>query len=257
VLVIRTVAFGVFGLLVGSFLTVLVARMPVRRSVVGGRSECPACGNPIGARDNIPVVSYLMLRGRCRTCGGPISAEYPLTELATAALFVVASLALRPVWIAAMLAPFLAVMLAASLIDLRHRIIPTRLVYASLAVFGAALAVLALTGQRVSLATALLGSAAYGGGLFVLWFVYPKGMGFGDVRLAFLIGLVLGALGWAYVAVAGMAGVVTGAVGGAVVLALGGSRKSAMPFGPFMAAGALIAVVFGPSVAGWYTGLLH
>jgi len=257
VVVIRTIVFAVFGLLVGSFLTVVVSRMPARRSVVGGRSECPECGATIAARDNVPVASYVALRGRCRSCGGPISAEYPLTELATGALFVVASVALHPVWVSALIAPFLAILLAVSLIDLRHRIIPTRLVYASLVTFGGALIVLALTDQHVSLITAALGSAAYGGGLFLLWFAYPKGMGFGDVRFAFLIGLVLGALGWGYVAVAAMAGVIAGAVGGFVVLARGGSRKSMLPYGPFMASGALVAVLVGPAVAGWYTGLLH
>src|SRR5438874_5598411 len=114
---LRDVAFFIAGLLIGSFLTVVVHRVPNRQSVAGGRSMCPSCGTVIAARDNLPVVSWLILRGRCRSCGARISPTYPLTELATGALFLGASAAFRDVWVAALMAAFLAVLLAVSLID--------------------------------------------------------------------------------------------------------------------------------------------
>src|SRR5262245_23435081 len=236
-LLLRGVAFGLFGLVFGSFLTVVVTRLPARMSLVGGRSMCPGCGSTIEARDNVPVVSFLLLRGRCRTCGNPISAAYPLLEGATAVLFVLASVAIDSVWVAAMVAPFLGVLLAAAVIDARHFIIPNRLVATSAIVFGAAIVLLRIAGQDVSVVRALLGALAYGGGLLLLHLAYPRGMGFGDVKFAGLLGLVLGSLGWAYVAVAAFAAVLSAGVAGVAVLAAGGTRKSKLPFGVFMAFG--------------------
>jgi leader peptidase (prepilin peptidase)/N-methyltransferase len=253
--VIRHLAFVIAGLLFGSFVTVLVHRLPRRESVVSGRSMCPHCGVMIRARDNVPLVSYLLLRGRCRGCEASISVEYPLTEVATAALFLVASVAVEAVWVAAMIAPFLGVLLAAALIDRRHFIIPNHLVFPSLAAFGAAIVVLAASGQPVSISTALLGALAYSGGLFVLHVISPRGMGFGDVKFALLLGLVLGALGWAYVAVAAAGAVLSAGLVGVAVLLRGGTGKSKLPFGVFMALGALVAVAFAAPVASWYVGL--
>jgi leader peptidase (prepilin peptidase)/N-methyltransferase len=254
---IRPVAFALAGLLFGSFVTVLVHRLPRRESVVSGRSMCPHCGTMIRARDNVPVVSYLLLRGRCRGCEAAISVEYPLTEVATAALFLLASAAVDPVSVAAMVAPFLGVLLAAALIDRRHFIIPNHLVFPSLAVFGAAVVILHLVDQPVSPTTAVLGAVAYGGGLFVLHVISPRGMGFGDVKFALLIGLVMGALGWAHVAVAAAAAVLTAGVVGVAVLIRGGTGKSKLPFGVFMALGAVVAVSFATPIASWYVGLAH
>jgi len=154
-----------------------------------------------------------------------------------------------------MVAPFLGVLLAAGLIDRRHFIIPNRLVFPSLVVFGAAIALLALAHQPVSPSRALLGALAYSGGLFVLHVISPRGMGFGDVKFALLIGLVMGALGWAYVAVAASAAIVSASLAGAAVLLRGGSGKSKLPFGVFMALGTLLAVAFAAPVASWYVGL--
>src|SRR5437773_9757045 len=114
---IRHVAFALAGLLIGSFLTVVIHRVPRKKSVAGGRSKCPSCGVAIRARDNVPVVSWILLRGRCRNCGTRISPSYPLTELATGGLFLGASLSFRDVWVAVVMAAFLAVLLALAVID--------------------------------------------------------------------------------------------------------------------------------------------
>ena len=252
--VVRALGFALAGLVFGSFLTVVVHRMPRRESVVAPRSACPSCGAPVRARDNVPVLSYLLLRGRCRACRVPISAEYPLVEAITGALFVGAALAFREVATAALVAPFLGVMLAAALIDARHRIIPNRLVYPSLLAFGAAVAALGVAGEARP-ATAGLGLVACGGGLLAVHLVSPGGMGMGDVKLAALIGLVLGALGWTYVAVAVMVGVLAGGLAAVAMLAAGRRRKDTLPFGPFLALGADVSAFLAPPIASWYLGL--
>jgi leader peptidase (prepilin peptidase)/N-methyltransferase len=254
---VRAGAFAIGGLLAGSFLTVVVHRLPRRESVAKGRSRCPECGRQILARDNVPVLSYLALGGRCRFCRASIAASYPITEATTAALFVVVALAFRDVGVAAMAAPFSAAMLAAGVIDARHRIIPNRLVYPSLAMFGAIVLVLALAGRDVSAARAGLGLLAYGGGLFAVALVSPRGMGMGDVKLAALIGLVLGALGWAYLGVAVTAAVLAGGLGGVGALMAGRSRKDVIPFGPYLAGGAVLALLAAPGIAAWYARFLR
>jgi leader peptidase (prepilin peptidase)/N-methyltransferase len=253
----RLALFAVLGLCFGSFLTVVVHRLPRRESVVAPRSACPTCGTPIAARDNLPVVSYLLLRGRCRGCQTPISAEYPLVEALTGALFVGAAIAHRSVGVAAILGPFLGVMVAAALIDARHRIIPNALVLPALVLFGVALATVAVTEGGVDLPRALVGLLAYGGGLLVVAIVSPGGMGMGDVKLAALIGLVLGALGWGYLEVAALGAVLAGGLGAVAVLARGGARKDTMPFGPYLAGAAVLAVLFGSHISAWYVGLFR
>jgi leader peptidase (prepilin peptidase)/N-methyltransferase len=252
----RNVAFAVAGLLIGSFLTVVVHRVPERRSVVGGRSMCPGCGKVIAARDNIPVVSWILLHGRCRNCGARISPMYPLTELLTAGLFVGASLSFDDVWVAVTMALFLAVQVAVSIIDLQRRIIPNRIVYPSVVVFGVAMLVLDLTDRGPNVIHGLIGLAAYGGALLVVALIAPRGMGLGDVKLAGLIGLVLGSIALSRVAVAAGAGILLGGLAGVVALIMGRSRKTALPFGPFLAAGAAIAVFFGPQIANAYLNLM-
>jgi leader peptidase (prepilin peptidase)/N-methyltransferase len=246
--------FVLFGLIFGSFLTVVVYRVPRKQSIVAPRSACPSCGVTIRARDNIPVASYVLLRARCRQCGARISPRYVAVELLTAGLFAGAAARFGSVYVAAVLAVFFAVMLAVALIDAEHRIVPNAIVYPSLVAFPAVLAVGALTGQHVSLARAGIGFLAYGGGLMAVAIVSPRGMGIGDVKLAALIGLVLGAFGLAYVAVAAAAAILAGGVGAIALLALGASRKQAIPFGPYLAAGAVAAAFVAPQVAHWYTG---
>lgn len=243
-------------MMAGSFLNVLIHRLPLRRSVVTPRSSCPACGVPILPRDNVPVVSYLLLRGRCRACGSGISAQYPAVEAATGGLFLAAALSL-PTALAALAAPFLAVLVAAAVIDLRHGIIPNGLVYPSLAAFAAAVLAASLSGAPLSSARAGAGLLAYGGGLLFVAVVSRGGMGMGDVKLAGLIGLVLGALGWSYVAVAAFAAVLLGGVGGLAALAAGRRRRDAIPFGPYLAAGAAVATFAAPHISSWYLAFVR
>lgn len=251
------IAFGLFGLLFGSFVTVLVHRLPRKESVVGPRSRCPRCGTQIRAIDNIPLVSYMALRGRCRNCGERISTEYPLTELATAVLFAAAAWAVRPLYAAAVVAPFLGLMLAVALIDARWRIVPNRLTYPALVVFLVAIGAGHAAGEGVDAVRGLLGLVVYAGPLFVLAIALPAGMGMGDVKLAALIGLVLGSLGLAYVAVAAFAGVVGGGLGALLAMAaMGYGKKQQIPFGPFLAAGAIVAALAAPQIAGLYLSLL-
>lgn len=253
----RAALFAMAGLLFGSFNTVLVHRIPRRESVVAPRSRCPSCGTEILTRDNVPVVSYLLLRGRCRACGVRVSAEYPLTELATAGLFVGASLAVRPLYPALLVAPFLGLMLAVALIDARWRIVPNAIVYPSLLVFGIAIGAGAVAGAEVDALRAGLGLLAYSGPLLLLALAVPGGMGMGDVKLAALIGLVLGSMGLSLVAVAAAVGIVGGGVGAALAMAiLRYGRKRQIPFGPFLAAGAVVAALAGRQIADAYLSLL-
>jgi leader peptidase (prepilin peptidase) / N-methyltransferase len=242
-----------FGLVVGSFMTVAVHRLPRGESVIRPRSRCPACGAEIGARDNIPVLSWLLLRGRCRRCGARISVEYPLIELGTAGLVVLAAIRYPDPWRAVLIAGLLALMPGIALIDLRHRVIPNRLTYPALLVFPALVLLAWLVSDATDPVRGFLGLLLYGGILFVVA-VVSRGMGMGDVKLAALIGLVLGSLGLRYVGVAAGAAIVLGGLGGLAALALGKSRKSAIPFGPYLAAGAVVAGLWGEPIAAWYIG---
>jgi leader peptidase (prepilin peptidase)/N-methyltransferase len=242
------------GLAVGSFLTVLIHRLPADESVIRPRSRCPTCGAEISVRDNVPVVSWVLLRGRCRGCGTRISAVYPLTELATAALFVAAALVFDNPWRAAMICAFLALMPAVTVIDARHRIIPNRLTYPALIGFPVYVVVAWALGAPLDPLRAGLGFLCYAGGLLVVALV-SRGMGMGDVKLAGVIGIVLGSLGLRYVGVAAGAAIVLGGVGGLLGLLLGRSRKDAIPFGPYMAVGAMVAVFLGERLASAYLDL--
>lgn len=240
------------GLAFGSFLTVVTHRVPKGESLVAPRSRCPECGTRLRNADNIPVVSWLLLRGRCRSCGARISPMYPLTEIATAGLFAAAALTFDRVWVSVMIAPFLGLMVALAIIDLRHRIIPNRVVYPSLLAFAAYIVIVGLAGGGLDVIRAALGMLAYGGVLLLVAIASPKGMGMGDVKLAALIGLVLGSVGLRYVTVAAGAGVLLGGVGAIVALIAGASRKNAIPFGPFLAAGALVATFLAPQISSVY-----
>jgi leader peptidase (prepilin peptidase) / N-methyltransferase len=240
------------GLAFGSFLTVVTHRVPKGESLVAPRSRCPVCRTRLRNADNIPIVSWLLLRGRCRSCGARISPMYPLTEIATAGLFAAAALTFDRVSVSVMIAPFLGLMVALAIIDLRHRIIPNRVVYPSLLAFAAYIVVVGLAGGGLDVIRAGIGMLAYGGVLLLVAIVSPKGMGMGDVKLAALIGLVLGSVGLQYVTVAGGAGVLLGGVGAIVALSAGASRKNAIPFGPFLAAGALVAAFLAPQISSVY-----
>jgi leader peptidase (prepilin peptidase)/N-methyltransferase len=256
---VRLLAFALSGLLVGSFLTVLIARLPAGERTGRGRSRCPRCGAVILARDNIPVVSWLLLRGRCRSCGEPISPEYPITEALTAALFLGAAAVFEPLELAIGAAVFLGVMTAVTFIDARHKIVPNRIIYPSLVAFGVAIGVGDLLGERVDALRALIGLGAYAGPLLLIALVVPGGMGMGDVKLAALIGLALGSIGLEYVAVAAGLGIISGGLGAVTaVTILRYGRKQQIPFGPFLAGGAVVATLLGPQIADLYlrmTGL--
>jgi len=254
---VRIGVFAAFGLIIGSFLTVVVERVPAKRSIVLPRSSCPRCGAMIRGRDNVPVISWILLGGRCRSCGERISALYPLTELATAGLFAGAAAAFDRLFPAIMVAAFLGLLVALSLIDARHRVIPNRVVYPSFLVFGGLVLAGAAAGQGLDLARAGIGLAAFGGGLLVVAVISPRGMGMGDVKLAGLIGLVLGSLGLSYVAVAAFAAVLAGGLGGVATLILaGGGRGRMIPFGPYLALGAAFAAFAGPQISQAYLRLL-
>jgi len=253
----RIVVFAILGLVVGSFLTVVSERVPAKRSIVAPRSSCPRCGTMIRGRDNIPVISYLLLRGRCRNCHAHISALYPATEVATAALFAGAAAVFDHLLTASMVALFLGLLVAVSVIDARFKIIPNRIVYPAYPVFAAVVVAGALAGIGLSAATAGIGLAAYGGGLLVVALIAPKGMGMGDVKLAGLIGLVLGSLGMSYVAVAAGAAILAGGLGSMAVLALGkGGRRTQIPFGPYLALGAALAALWAPQISDAYLHLV-
>ena len=235
------------GLVIGSFLTVVASRVPEGRSIVGPRSQCPGCGTQIAARDNIPVVSWLMLRGRSRCCGEKISARYPLTELALGALFVLIAVVLHdePAELALGLV-FASTLVAVTVTDLERRIIPNKILAVS-AVIGIALA---LATDPGSVPERLISALAAGGLLFVAALAYPRGMGMGDVKLAALMGLYLGSS----VAAALLIALAAGSLVGLAMMARYGAaaRKQAIPFGPFLALGGIVALLVGPELVDWY-----
>jgi leader peptidase (prepilin peptidase)/N-methyltransferase len=250
---IRALVALPFGLVVGSFMTVAVARMPKGESVVRPRSRCPSCGAEIGARDNVPVISWVLLRGKCRRCGARISVGYPLLELGTAGLVVLAAVRYPNPWQAVLVGGLLAMMPAIALIDIRHRIIPNRLTYPALLIFPPMIVLAWLVDDAADPPRALVGMLLYGGILFIVAIV-SRGMGMGDVKLAAVIGLVFGSLGLRFVGVAAGAAIVLGGLGGLGALAMGKGRKSAIPFGPYLAAGAVVAGLWGEAIASWYLG---
>ena len=244
---VAAVTAFVGGLLIGSFLTVVAHRVPHGESIVGGRSHCPGCGAQIAAYDNVPVISWLLLRGRARCCGMRISARYPLTELATAALFAATVIVLwdDPGEIAIGLV-FVAMLVAITLTDLDQRIIPNRIL-AVAAIIGTALVVAT---DPSSIPERAISAAAAGGVLFVAALAYPKGMGLGDVKLAAVMGLFLGRNVAAALIVALLAGSI---VGLAIIAREGGAaRKRAIPFGPFLALGGIVALLAGDPMVEWY-----
>jgi leader peptidase (prepilin peptidase)/N-methyltransferase len=248
---------GVLGLLIGSFLNVVVWRVPRGESVVRPPSACPACGNAIRPRDNVPLLGWVLLRGRCRDCSAPISARYPLVELGTGLLF--AAMALRfgldPVLPAYLY--LAAVGIALALIDLDVKRLPDVLTLPSYVVGAVLLAGAALLGSDSgNLVRALLGAAALFAIYFALAFAYPAGMGFGDVKLSGVLGLYTAWIGWSAWAAGLLVGFFLGGFFGiGLILVKKGGRKTAVPFGPFMLVGALVGVFWGPDLVDGYLSL--
>lgn len=256
-IVLRVAIALPLGLAFGSFLTVAIDRIPAGESVVRPRSRCPNCRAELRTIDNVPVVSWLLLRGRCSACGARISPVYPITELACAAAFVAVALLRDDVWSAVLFAPVLALLVAISVIDLRHRKIPNRLIYPAIAVAAVVVAVADLAGSELNAIRGALGFLAYGTGMLVIALISPRGMGMGDVKLAALIGLVCGSLGLRFVGVAAGVGILVGGIAAVIALLSGAGRKSALPFGPFLAIGAAVALFVGEPIADAYLRLLR
>ncbi|HEX5376214.1 MAG TPA: prepilin peptidase [Solirubrobacterales bacterium] len=235
------------GLIAGSFVTVVAHRVPRGESIVGPRSRCPACGVQIAAYDNVPVISWALLRGRARCCGTAISARYPLTELALGALYAATVLVLwdEP-WEVALGLVFVTLLTAVTLTDLEQRIIPNKILIV------AAILALAITaaGDPGSLPERAIAAAAAGGLLFAAALAYPRGMGLGDVKLAATMGLFLGRDVGPAILVALLAGSL---VGLAMIARDGaGARKKAIPFGPFLALGGVVGLLLGDQMVDWY-----
>lgn len=242
---------ALLGLLIGSFLNVVIGRVPAGESVVQPPSHCPACGTTLRAVDNIPVVSWLVLRARCRTCGVPISAQYPAVEAGTAVLFALVA------WRVGAHADLPALLIAAagfvalSVIDLHTKRLPDRVVFPTLAMTAVALVAAAVVDDRwADLSRAGIGALAGFVVFLLIHLAQPRGLGFGDVKLALLCGLVLGWSGLADVVLGLYGGFLLGAVVGLAVMAVRkGGRKTAIPFGPFMALGTMLQLLLGGPLA--------
>lgn len=234
-------------LAIGSFLNVVAARVPLKRSVVSPASACMQCGTEIAWYDNIPVVSWLLLRGRCRTCGTGISWRYPAVELATALLVAACWWKFGVSWDAAIASFYCAVLVVLSAIDIDRRIVPNKIVLPA-----AAIVLVAQTIVHPSLEWLLagLGASLF---LFLAALAYPRGMGMGDVKLALLLGFMVGRA----VPIALFLGMLAALVPSAVLFARHGSkaRKMAIPFAPFLALGGVLALFWGPTILDWYLGL--
>lgn len=267
------VVLGLFGSLIGSFLNVVVFRVPAGRSIVSPPSACGSCGARIRGYDNIPVISWLVLRGHCRDCGASISPRYPLVELGTGLVFAGITVWALARWgtpvaldshaVASLLVTiaFLylgAISIALALIDLDVHRLPDSIVLPAYLVGGLLLAAAGiLSGDPAALLRAAIGAAA----MFLLYLAlalaYPGGMGFGDVKLAGVLGLFLGFLGWGELVVGAFAAFVLGGLFSVVLLlARKASRRSGIPFGPWMLAGAWVGVVAGGAIAAGYLSLI-
>ncbi|MDX6584245.1 MAG: leader peptidase (prepilin peptidase) / N-methyltransferase [Solirubrobacterales bacterium] len=236
------------GAFAGSFLTVVAHRVPRKEGFVTGRSRCPRCGAQIAAYDNVPIVSWLLLRGRCRSCGEPISARYPVTEAATGLLWAGTVLALGTDDAGELVLGLLlcSVLVAVTLTDLELRIIPNALVLFG-ALAGIAVVLVFGLGELDQRAIAV---AVAGGAFVLIALAYPRGMGMGDAKLVAMMAIYLGRS----IAPAVLIGLLAGSILGLAMIARGGAaaRKSAVPFGPFLALGGVAGLWFGDEIVDWY-----
>ncbi len=249
------VVVGMFGLVLGSFLNVLIHRLPRDQSPWGGRSRCPHCERTVRWFENVPVVSFALLRGRCAGCRARISWRYPAVELGTAALALVCLARFGPTLVAATYFVFLATLFAIAWIDWEHMIIPDELSLGALVVGW----ILAATVLPLGVLEALIGTLAGAGFIWGVAAAYKalrgiEGMGFGDVKLAGMIGAFLGPF---HVLFTIFVAALLGSVYGMVVVARGGTRRSMVAFGTFLAVSAAVSLFFGESLALWYGSLLH
>jgi len=241
----------IFGMVIGSFLNVCIYRLPASRSIVRPRSQCPQCGHPIRVRDNIPVLSYLILRGRCRDCGVRIPLRYPMVEVLSGAFAAMAVARFGFGGQAALMFALIAALLVITFIDLDHRIIPDVITLPGIPVglvagFGPGL---------VAPAESLIGILAGGGSLFLVAWGYQlitqrEGMGGGDIKLLAMVGAFVGWKGVLFtIFVASLTGTLAGM---ALICRRRGDMKLAVPFGPFLAVGAIAYLFIGPELWSWY-----
>ncbi len=245
---------GAFGAVIGSFLNVVIHRVPLRQSIVAPPSACPSCGARIAPWDNVPVVSWMLLRGKCRGCRSAISPRYPIVEGSTALLFAGTAVAIPDVATLLPALAFVAAMVAVTFIDFDHKIIPD-----AITLPGTALAlVLAFTGVTISPAQAFLGALVGGGSLFLVAWGYRlatgrDGLGGGDVKLLMMVGAFLGPAG-AFLTI--LLGSLAGTLFAAATMRRGGlGMRSELPFGTFLAPGAVVVLFTGPRLIAWYWNL--
>jgi leader peptidase (prepilin peptidase) / N-methyltransferase len=244
------VVAGLFGLVVGSFLNVVIHRVPIRQSIVRPSSRCPSCGERIESFDNLPVLSYLVLRGRCRSCKAHISPRYPLVEALTGVLFALAAyefgLSVSLAWALVLIS----VLVALAGTDLEHRLLPNAIVVLAAMVGFLLSAVVDLERWWIYPVSAV----AVAAGLFALALAYPGGMGMGDVKMGGMLGAFLGP----YAALAVFIGALLGALVGGVLMVTGAvERGSALPFGVFLALAGIFTLFLGQDVWGWYLRLVR
>lgn len=249
---------AIAGLLVGSFANVVIHRVPKRESVISPRSRCPGCETELGFRENIPVLSYLWQRGRCRHCRMRISLRYPGVEILTAGLFALAAATLPRATDLIAYLPLVWVLVVLSFIDLDHKLLPDRIVFPASGALVVLFGVAAIAGAGLGTWGRALGAGAAAlGALLVIHLISPAGMAFGDVKFSFMLGLALGYLdrGWPRVLAGFLGAFILGSVVGVTMVAFGkAGRKTQIPFGPFLAAGTLIAVFWGDTLISWWLG---
>jgi leader peptidase (prepilin peptidase)/N-methyltransferase len=265
------VVAGVLGLLVGSFLNVVIYRVPRGDSIVSPPSACPNCGERIRPWDNVPVLSWLVLRGRCRSCSVRISVRYPIVELVTGALFAAATLRFSqpldlpaPALIATAILLvaylyFASISVALTAIDLDTHKLPNAIVLPAYIVVAVLLVAASIVyGDYSQLLRAAIGGAVLFAAYLAMALLYPGGMGFGDVKLAGVIGLLLGFLGWGTLIVGAFSAFLLGGLFGiALLLVRKANRKSGIPFGPWMLAGAWLGIFIGERIWNGYLGLFQ
>ena len=253
---LAAVGGAVLGLVVGSFLNVVAHRVPGGNSIVRPPSACPHCQTPILPRDNVPVLSWFLLRGKCRSCSEPISIRYPIVEALAAGLFAITPAVVGAVWVLPAYWWFVAVSLVLILTDLDHHRIPNAILYPGVAVGAVLLGIgSAVDGDIDSFIRGLAGAAAYFGFLLIVALIAKGGLGFGDVKLAVLLGLFTAYQSWGVLAVSVFGAVFIGGVVAIGLLIAGRKgRKDAIPFGPPMVVGSYLALVVGQQIADWYVG---
>ena len=245
-----------WGLCIGSFLNVCIYRLPEAQSIIHPRSSCPKCRNPIRFYDNIPIISYVFLRGQCRHCGTKIALRYPMVELLTGCFALGTYLKFGPTWASLIYFVFIAALIVITFIDLDHRIIPNVITLPGIPIFVAA----SLLIPDLSLIDSLIGVIAGGGSLLMVAWIYKlithkDGMGLGDIKLLAMIGALVG---WQGILMTIFVASATGTLAGILhmVQVRQKNMKLAIPFGPFLATGALVYIFWGEAIIRWYINTL-